>query len=229
MTKNIDPRTVIITAGILGSVAFLANEPLCAHVVFGFASLLALSCGAWRTALVSAGFYLVAQFLSEIAWVLGESASVAFVMLAYMTQKLLVLVLIGAFMSRTTTLEGIGAALTRMKTPHAITLPLLVMFRFLPTIRSDTHALMDSLKTRGIIRAPLHFLVHPFQWIEIVAVPLLMRATRISDELAAAGLTRGLGMVKNPVSIYPLGFTVTDLVLATAMLSLIVVTIWLQI
>lgn len=229
MTKNIDPRTVIIIAGILGSIAFLANKPLCAHVIFGFATLLALSCGSWRIALASAGFYLLAQLLSEAAWVLGGSASVAFVMLAYMTQKLLVLVLIGTFMSRTTTLEGIGAALARMKTPHVITLPLMVMFRFLPTIRSDTHALLDSLKTRGIIRTPLHFLVHPFQWIEIVAVPLLMRATRISDELAAAGLTRGLGMVKNPVSIYPLGFTVTDLALATAMMALIVATIWLQI
>lgn len=228
MTKTFDPRTVLIVAAIIGSLSVFANHPTSAHITFAFATLLALAFGTWRTALITAVIYLVAQSLSHAAWLLGGPASVALVMLAYMTQKLLVLVLLGSFVSKTTTLEGIGAALAKMKTPRTITLPLMVMFRFLPTIRSDIRALTDSLKTRAIIDSPLKLFIHPLRWIELVAVPLLMRATKISDELTASALTRGLGKTKNPAIIYSMGFTIADLALSTCVLLVTAAVGWLQ-
>lgn len=229
MKKRIDPRTALFAACVAATLAVVANRPVSAHATFAFSALLAFAFGARRFALLSIATYLAAHLLSESAWILGGPASVAFVMFAYMAQKLLVFMLIGAFTSRTTTLEGIGAALSRLRAPRAIALPTMVIFRFMPTLRSDARALVDSLKTRGVIVSSWSLLPHPGRWIELVMVPLLMRAAKASDELSASGLTRGLGLLKSPDSVYPMGFGGKDLALAVSVLVLVAIVVQLQI
>ncbi len=228
MSRRVDPRTVLLVVGVIGTLAIVANQPTSTHATFAFAVLLCLIFGSVGTTLVAVVAYFAAQAMARGAWMLGGPASVALVMLSYMAQKLLVFVLLGAFVSRATTFEGIGAALARMHAPRAITLPLMVMLRFAPTIHSDAHALIDSLRTRGIIDSASWLLVHPGALVELVVVPLLMHATRVADDLSASGLTRGLGQVRGPASIYPLGFSTADAALAILTLSWGTMLVWLQ-
>ena len=80
----------------------------------------------------------------------------------------------------------------RMHLPNKLIIPLSVMFRFIPTISEEWHSIRDAMRFRGIGISVRSVLTKPMMTLEYTMVPLLMSTATISDELAAASLSRGL-------------------------------------
>lgn len=227
--RRIDPRTALLSTCLLGIAAVLSNRPEAAHAACAIGALCALAAGAWRPCIaLSAAYGLIAAVMALAEGAGNTTLVIAVVMLSYMAQKFVVLALLGISLSKLASMQDLLAALQAMGAPQAVLIPCMVVLRFFPTIRRDASHLMESLKTRRVLAGRGYALRHPALVCELLVVPLLMRSVRVSDELAASALVRGLGGETRPTMLHSLSFGVKDAVVTALTLASIGVLAWLQ-
>ena len=227
--RRIDPRTALLSTCLLGIAAVLSNRPEAAHAACAIGALCALAAGAWRPCIaLSAAYGLIAAVMALAEGAGNATLVIAVVMLSYMAQKFVVLALLGISLSKLASMQDLLAALQAMGAPQAVLIPCMVVLRFFPTIRRDASHLMESLKTRRVLAGRGYALRHPALVCELLVVPLLMRSVRVSDELAASALVRGLGGETRPTMLHSLSFGVKDAVVTALTLASIGVLAWLQ-
>ena len=227
--RRVDPRTALLATCLLGIAAVLSNRPEAAHAACAIGALCALAAGAWRPCIaLSAAYGLIAAVMALAEGAGNTTLVIAVVMLSYMAQKFVVLALLGISLSKLASMQDLLAALQAMGAPQAVLIPCMVVLRFFPTIRRDASHLMESLKTRRVLAGRGYALRHPALVCELLVVPLLMRSVRVSDELAASALVRGLGGETRPTMLHSLSFGVKDAVVTALTLASIGVLAWLQ-
>lgn len=227
--RRLDPRTALLSTCLLGVAAILSNRPEAAHAACVIGALCAFTTGAWRPGIaLSATYVLIAAGMTFAEEMGSTTLVVAVVMLSYMAQKFVVLTLLGISLSTLASMQDLLTALQYMRTPQAVLIPCMVVLRFFPTIWKDTSNLIESLKTRRILTGRGYLLRHPALACELIAVPLLMRSVRVSDELAASALARGLGAEPRPTILQPLTFGVGDAVAVVVTLLAAGTLMWLQ-
>lgn len=227
--RRIDPRTALLSICLLGIAAVLSNRPEAAHAACAIGALCTLAAGAWRPCIaLSAAYGLIAAVMALAEGAGNTTLVIAVVMLSYMAQKFVVLALLGISLSKLASIQDLLAALQAMGAPQAVLIPCMVVLRFFPTIRRNASHLMESLKTRRVLAGGGYALRHPALTCELLVVPLLMRSVRVSDELAASALVRGLGGETRPTMLHPLSFGARDAVVAALTLASIGVLAWLQ-
>lgn len=118
----------------------------------------------------------------------------------------------GYYLVSTTKVSEFNASMKRMHITDKITIPLSVMFRFIPTIIEEISAINDAMKMRGIGKS--NFFKTPILFLEYRLVPLMMSIVKIGDELSAASLTKGLGSGKKRTNICEIGFHFVDIILS---------------
>lgn len=227
--RRVDPRTALLATCLLGIAAVISNRPEAAHAACAIGALCALAAGAWRPCIaLSAAYGLIAAVMALAEGAGNTTLVIAVVMLSYMAQKFVVLSLLGISLSKLASMQDLLAALQAMGAPQAVLIPCMVVLRFFPTIRRDASHLMESLKTRRVLAGGGYALRHPALTCELLVVPLLMRSVRVSDELAASALVRGLGGEIRPTMLHSLSFGVKDAVVTALTLASIGVLAWLQ-
>lgn len=227
--RRVDPRTALLATCLLGIAAVISNRPEAAHAACAIGVLCALAAGAWRPCIaLSAAYGLIAAVMALAEGAGNTTLVIAVVMLSYMAQKFVVLALLGISLSKLASMQDLLAALQAMGAPQAVLIPCMVVLRFFPTIRRDASHLMESLKTRRVLAGRGYALRHPALVCELLVVPLLMRSVRVSDELAASALVRGLGGETRPTMLHSLSFGVKDAVVTALTLASIGVLAWLQ-
>ena len=227
--RRVDPRTALLSTCLLGIAAVLSNRPEAAHAACAIGALCALAAGAWRPCIaLSAAYGLIAAVMALAEGAGNTTLVIAVVMLSYMAQKFVVLALLGISLSKLASMQDLLAALQAMGAPQAVLIPCMVVLRFFPTIRRDASHLMESLKTRRVLAGRGYALRHPALVCELLVVPLLMRSVRVSDELAASALVRGLGGETRPTMLHSLSFGARDAVVTALTLASIGVLAWLQ-
>ena len=63
--------------------------------------------------------------------------------------KLIPIVMMGLWILRTTYMDDLMVALQRMRLPQAVTIPLVVMFRYIPTLRIEYRQIRSTMDIRG--------------------------------------------------------------------------------
>ena len=218
--RRIDPRTALLSICLLGTAAMLSNRPEAAHAACAIGVACALVSGAWRSCItLSAAYGLIAAVMALAERVGSTTLMTAVVMLSYMAQKFVVLALLGVSLSKLASMQDLLAALQSMGAPQVVLIPCTVILRFFPTIRRDASHLVESLKTRRVLAGG---------GFAFIPVPLLMRSVRISDELAASALARGLDGEAKATVLRPLSFGGIDAVAAALTLLATGVLAWLQ-
>ena len=96
----------------------------------------------------------------------------------------------GYYILKTTEVATFITSLEQMHCPRKLTIPLSVMFRFIPTIKEEGQAIKRAMKMRGIDYK--YALLHPLKYLEFRVVPLLNSVIKIGNELSMASITRGL-------------------------------------
>lgn len=83
-------------------------------------------------------------------------------------------------------------SLERLKIPKHFIIPLGVCLRYLPSVTEEYGHIKNAMHFRGIEISLKNLIRRPFQLLEYILVPLLMRSLAIGTELARAALTRGI-------------------------------------
>lgn len=83
-------------------------------------------------------------------------------------------------------------ALEVCRVPKLVLIPLAVIYRYIPTILKEIGYIRESLKMRKLHSSIWDKLCHPMKNAENFLVPLLYRSEKISEELSAASICKGL-------------------------------------
>lgn len=101
-------------------------------------------------------------------------------------------------------------ALYAMNIPKAIGIGITTMLRFFPTLSEEYRHIRNAGKFRGIGVGFWHTLAHFPKVLSNVYIPLLIRITKISEELAASVTVRGVRFRNEVVSFRGVKFTIKD-------------------
>lgn len=130
---------------------------------------------------------------------------------------------LGGILITTVRISELMASLVKLKLPKSVIIPLTVMLRYFPAVREDRIAIKKAMKMRELSG---NFFTHPVQSIECLYVPLLMSASRRSDELSCAAVTRGIEKPAQRTTIQDIRLRWPDFVSAGAITAVACFCIW---
>jgi len=133
------------------------------------------------------------------------------VLLVGLVLRLFPAFVMGAYIIKSTTASECITALGRMHIGRQITIPLSVLFRFIPTMQEESAAIKDAMRMREVQFGTKKFWQNPATLIEYRFIPLMISVVKIGDDLSAAALTRGLDNPVRRTNITKVGFTGWDL------------------
>lgn len=102
------------------------------------------------------------------------------------------------------------AALQAMRFPKAVGIAVAVVLRFFPTISGEYRAIRSSQRFRGIGVGVLHTLTHLPTTAEYILIPLILRTTKVAEELSASMTVRGVRFSGETVSYRSIRFCWKD-------------------
>ena len=158
---------------------------------------------------------VVGQFVSTQALAAVGSTTMIVnmlvVLLVGLVLRLFPAFMMGAYIIKSTTASECITALGRMHIGRQITIPLSVLFRFIPTMQEESAAIKDAMRMREVQFGTKKFWQNPAALIEYRFIPLMISVVKIGDDLSAAALTRGLDNPVRRTNITKVGFTGWDL------------------
>ncbi len=116
----------------------------------------------------------------------------------------------------------IVSALLKIHVPNNITLMVVVVFRFAPTVASEYSAIHESMKCRGLLTVKV-ILKNPLAALEHVVVPLILRSLNIADELSVSAIVRGVEKPGRKSSYYKNEIKQNDILCMTVFLLAVVI------
>lgn len=208
--KRLDPRTKLYLMLVINVVIFGTNpsgtQLIAKGVLVSIPLILLCCCGKWKPGLVYVILYIAAQFTELFLYTYAAGLwGIVLRMAAQTMCRLVPGLIMGYYLISKTEISAFIAAMERMRVTRKIIIPMAVVFRFLPTIAEEYHAIRDAMRMRGIGLGG-----SPIAMLEYRLVPLMMSVAEIGNDLSAAALTRGLGSTGRCTHINQIGFGVCD-------------------
>lgn len=209
----LDPRTKLLLMAIISTTEFLYS-----HAAFMIAIALIPFVLLTINKQYKIGFGFV--FLFSLALVAKGTQNIlhlnivfnmVIVLLIGLVLRLFPAFAMGAYIIHSTKSSEFISAMGRMHITKKITIPISVLFRFLPTMREESAAIQDAMRMREIHFGSKKFWNNPLSLVEYRFIPLMISTVKIGDELSAAALTRGLDNPVSRTNITKVGFTSYDI------------------
>ena len=115
-----------------------------------------------------------------------------------------------ALLIKTTRISKLIAALSAMRLPVFVIIPIAVLLRFIPTVREEWSGIRKAMAFRGVSLEPGAILRAPGKTVEYMLIPLLFSCISVMEELAAASLARGLDAERKRTSYEAVKMTLPD-------------------
>ncbi|UTC75412.1 energy-coupling factor transporter transmembrane protein EcfT [Treponema sp. OMZ 792] len=208
----LDPRTKIFLVLAMGaSITILV--PIYVEILSaGLLAFLFLMNGQVKSAIKLMAVFL---FFAALTYLPKNLSGVTTVVLpvGFMVRRFMMPIVAGNYLIASTPVGLLMNALEKLKLPYSIVITAAVMFRFFPTLKEEYGNIKNAMKMRGIGLNAVNVITKPLLTLEYVMVPLLSSASRIGDELAAAGHTKGVDAPLKKVRYKTSRFTGADVVI----------------
>ncbi|UTC98820.1 energy-coupling factor transporter transmembrane protein EcfT [Treponema denticola] len=223
----LDPRTKLLILAIT-SVSVFLNESMLIEGAFTFIPfLLLLQAKHIRLAFKSGAAFIILLALPMLLVPhLPVTAGGIVYMFAVYIRKLIPCFMLGSLLIRTTKVSTFLAAISRLHLPKGFTIALSITLRYFPTMTEEWGFIKDAMSLRGISASPAGLLFHPVRTMEYVYVPMLVSASKISDEITQAAITRGIDHLERRSCLENIRFRMRDALLLLLYLSLVVLIIF---
>ena len=143
-------------------------------------------------------------------------------MFAVYIRKLIPCFMLGSLLISTTRVSEFLAAVGRFRLPKGFTISLSITLRYFPTMGEEWNSIKDAMALRGIPVTLAGFLRHPMRTMEYVYVPMLVSASKISDEITQAAITRGIDHVQRRTCIETVRFHMMDMLILVVYITVII-------
>ena len=164
----LDPRCKILLLVCIGFVSyFLAGEVVSLALMLVYGLFIALGNGGKWAAKMIVIYIIVAYLNALLRYVQVPVLSVIMSVFGVTVLKLIPIMMMGLWILRTTYMDDLMVALQRMRLPQAVTIPFVVMFRYIPTLRIEYRQIRSTMDIRGISDTVWKRVSHPLATIEI--------------------------------------------------------------
>ena len=223
----LDPRTKLLIL-VITSVSVFLNESMLIEGAFTFIPfLLLLQAKHIRLAFKSGAAFIILLALPMLLVPhLPVTAGGIVYMFAVYIRKLIPCFMLGSLLIRTTKVSTFLAAISRLHLPKGFTIALSITLRYFPTMTKEWGFIKDAMSLRGISASPAGLLFHPVRTMEYVYVPMLVSASKISDEITQAAITRGIDHLERRSCLENVRFRMRDVLLLILYSSLVVLIIF---
>lgn len=195
---TLDPRVKLLLFFV--TCCFVMSVTRALYVLFLSMFLAILLClgRKWGLALKSLGMiFLAALCIEYFSARLPGTAGILLLAVCVIIRMVFPIVMAFTLMFQTTTISQFMSAFQKMKLPVKVIVPVVVMFRFIPTVQEEWRGIRKAMSFRGISLHPFYVLRHLATTVERILIPLLFSAVSVMEELAAASLARGLDSDRN--------------------------------
>lgn len=205
----IDPRTKIFLVLAMGaSITILV--PIYVEILS--AALLAFLFVMNRQVKSAIKLMTVFLFLAGLTYLPQDIPGVTSIVMpiGFIVRRFMMPIVAGNYLISSTPVGLLMNALEKLKLPFSVVITIAVMFRFFPTLKEEYGHIKNAMKMRGIGLNAVNVISKPILTLEYMMVPLLSSASRIGDELAAAGHTKGVDAPAKKVRYKTSRFTAAD-------------------
>ncbi|UTD05566.1 energy-coupling factor transporter transmembrane protein EcfT [Treponema denticola] len=205
----LDPRTKIFLVLAMGaSITILV--PIYVEILS--AALLAFLFVMNRQVKSAIKLMTVFLFLAGLTYLPQDIPGVTSIVMpvGFMIRRFMMPIVAGNYLISSTPVGLLMNALEKLKLPFSVVITIAVMFRFFPTLKEEYGHIKNAMKMRGIGLNAVNVISKPILTLEYMMVPLLSSASRIGDELAAAGHTKGVDAPAKKVRYKTSRFTAAD-------------------
>lgn len=223
----LDPRTKLLILAITSISVFLNESILieCIFVLIPF--LLFLWAKLFKPAFKNMAVFIIlmAIQLAVVPKLPVTSGGIVFMFAVYI-RKLIPCLMLGLLMIRTTRVSTFLAAISRLHLPKGFTIALSVALRYFPTMAEEWGFIKDAMSLRGLSVSLAGLLTHPIKTMEYVYVPMLISASKISDEITQAAVTRGIDHVGRRSCLETVKFRLWDMILLVIYAGIILLIVY---
>lgn len=208
---KLDPRTKLLILTVTSLIVFSVKMTFveCLLVLLPF--LLLMIFKQYKTAIKYSVFYTVLLFLGIVlAPMLPMGIGSGLLVFSTYIRKLIPSFMLATLLISTTKVSEFLAAVGRLHLPKGFTVALSITLRYFPTMGEEWRYIKDAMELRGISTTLGGFLRHPIKSMEYIYVPMLTSATKISDEITQAAITRGIEHTTKRTCITEIAFTIYD-------------------
>ena len=205
----LDPRTKIFLVLAMGaSITILV--PIYVEILS--AALLAFLFVMNRQVKSAIKLMAVFLFLAGLTYLPRDIPGVTSIVMpvGFMVRRFMMPIVAGNYLISSTPVGLLMNALEKLKLPFSVVITIAGMFRFFPTLKEEYGHIKNAMKMRGIGLNAVNVISKPILTLEYMMVPLLSSASRIGDELAAAGHTKGVDAPAKKVRYKTSRFTAAD-------------------
>lgn len=188
-----DPRTKILLLVLLDMIILIGRSLPYEIAVFAFSSIIILVGGQGIKVI---RYLIIFIFCLAIQWMVVDLKTnfilslVIFISVGL--RKLLPCFMLAKWLIETTEVSEFISAMWKMKWNKEIIIASSVVFRCFPTIKEEWDSIITAMKMRGIDFNIINFFKNPVRTMEYILVPLFVSVLKISDELSAAAMCRGI-------------------------------------
>ena len=187
--KNLDIRVRLAAMLLVALAVLFIKSEITVYMMLMYAVL-------W-TGLIVGGKKIVLQIalfagLEALLFLLKDAEHIGNLPLLIVYIRRLVIAVIMAYPVANAPTGKLIASLDRLRVPRAATISLTVLFRFMPTVSMEYAAIRQAQRYREIGTSVKDVFLKLPQLFEYTIVPLLIRTTKIADELTASAEVRGM-------------------------------------
>lgn len=188
-----DPRILIIQIVVIAVLASIFRNLLALFLLVLIVDILLLfQCG-WKVfAKNLIGYGAILLLLLGLQWIYIPVISDLFPLFLMLMSRLYPAYLAARVLIEKAPMDELLFSLEVWRVPKLVLIPLSVIYRYIPTILKEIGYIRESLKMRNLNSSVWDKLKHPMQYAENFLVPLLYRSEKISEELSAASICKGL-------------------------------------
>lgn len=124
-----------------------------------------------------------------------------------------------------TPIEHFTALMRQMRMPFAVVFIVTTALRFVPTMQHRSEQILDAQRARGA-KIDGGGIIGTIRAYTTIMVPLFSTGIRMSEDLAAAMLSRGYGITKYPTQLLQLRMSWRDPLLILVALALLAAALW---
>ena len=219
---SLDPRTKLLILSITGICVFL-NESIVIECLFiAIPALLLLQAKEFRTVL-KYGILFIILLMVQLFVILRLPVAIGGIIYMFdvYIRKLIPCFMLGVFLIRTAKVSTFLAAVGRLHLSKGFTIALSVTLRYFPTMAEEWNYIKDAMALRGITASFTGFLRHPIKIMEYVYVPMFVSASKISDEITQAAITRGIDHTGRRSCMENVCFSIYDALIVTIYIGII--------
>lgn len=208
----LDPRTKLLLVLTIATICVAGGNNIGTSIAKILLSLVPLCLylydKKWKTAIKYFAAY-VCVLIVGVTFVGRTQGMLNFFLVALfmMVARFMPGLVMGSYLVTTTKVSEFMLAMDRMHVPQAVSISLSVTFRFFPTLKEEWQDISKAMKVRGVRFGG----GKPFQMLEYRLIPMMISSLKISEELSAAALTRGLGSPRKRTNICTIGFRIQDI------------------